>query len=403
MSIAEEVNYINQSIHQISQSDSPEEIMDIFVEALKRSGFYTFQFSPENGSFQLSEISFSGVGLPVEGGQITLPKLTVEKLVQDIGTTTKQLSDPDALPGELRVALYAYGCLEVVLLPMYQNGRLNSVYILGSQQTGKLTALTIQPYASLTAFTSTVLEKIQTTQRLNRRVAALQSLAKISQAISVVTELNELFAAIHEQVIQVIGEVDLAIALYDPLTNMISIPYAHEAGENIHLETFPLGEGLTSILIRTQQPLMLVEDTERKALELGAKIAGASAKSWLGVPLAVANEVIGAFILQDIFNEHRFDDDDLRLMTTLASQLAVTIRNVRLLQDAQRRAEMEKTIAEITSKIWASQDIETIARTALFELGRAVQASSGRIYITSPNDSPSLEEPYEPIATDQMN
>lgn len=382
----EEIQKINRSIYQISQSETPAEIMEHYLDALKRSGFYSFQFSLDNGFLKLTAIYLSG-GMPApEVEQISVPLQAGEKLVQETELSPIKISDQYVLPDELRNTLYKYGCLEAIALPMHQNGRLNALLILGSQQTGALTSLTILPYSSLTAFTSTVLEKVHTTRRLNRRVAALQSLAKISQAISVVTDLNELYEAIHEQIIQVMGEVDLAIALYDPVTDMISIPYAHEAGEKISLDAFPLGEGLTSILIRSQQPLMLVEDTEKKAIELGAKIAGAAAKSWLGVPLIVSNEVLGAFILQDTFNEHRFDDDDLRWITTLASQVAITIRNVRLLQDTQHQAVKERIIADITTRIWASQDIETVARTALFELGRVLRATEGKIVLKSPSE-----------------
>ena len=64
----------------------------------------------------------------------------------------------------------------------------------------------------------------------------------------------------------------MSVALYDEKSNTISIPFNYEDEKISTIESFPLGEGLTSILIRTRQPLMLVEDTERKAAELGAKM-----------------------------------------------------------------------------------------------------------------------------------
>jgi GAF domain-containing protein len=222
---------------------------------------------------------------------------------------------------------------------------------------------------------------------LQRRLIALQSLATISQAISGVTDLDDLFDSIHEQITKVVGDVDLAIALYDPKTDMISIPYAQEADQKIALEPFPLGQGLTSILIRTQQPLLLVEDTERRARELGAKITGAPAKSWLGVPLIVSGEVLGAILLQDIEHEQRFNEDDLRLITTLASQVAITIRNARLLQESNLRAERERIVSDITSKIWSSPNVDSIARNALQELSRSLQVSEGSIFLTNADNS----------------
>ena len=61
------------------------------------------------------------------------------------------------------------------------------------------------------------------------------------------------------------GEIDLIIAIYNPVTDTISVPYAHEAGEKININPFPLGQGFViSILMRTQQPLILVEEARNK-------------------------------------------------------------------------------------------------------------------------------------------
>jgi GAF domain-containing protein len=256
------------------------------------------------------------------------------------------------------------------------------LYLLGAQNESDINPLTIQPYVSLAGQVTTAIDKVQAMTHLHRRVAGLQSLASISQAISVATDLNELYELIHEKISQVMGELDLAITLYDQTTDMISIPYAYEAGQEISLPPFPLGQGLTSVLIRTQQPLMLVENTEQRANELGAKVAGVAAKSWLGVPLIVSNEVIGAIIVQDTVREHRFDMDDMRLLTTLAAQVAISIRNVQLYKETKERAERERRTSEINAHIWSSPDVENIARTALNELCISLRATGGSIHLS---------------------
>ncbi len=57
--------------------------------------------------------------------------------------------------------------------------------------------------------------------------------------------------------------------------------------------------------------------------------------------MIVSSEVQGAIIVQDAVHEHRFDMDDLRLLTTLAAQVAITIRNIHLFQEARERADRE--------------------------------------------------------------
>jgi GAF domain-containing protein len=384
----------NQAINLLTRANTQDEILSIVSNSLKISTFPSIQLTTEAEVLNLVAVTDPENAQEAQTRTIKLPIDRIERLVINNPFAPMDIDNQPGMPDDLISFQRELGWACSAYIPVHLNGRLIALHIIGSRNPDQLTPFSIQPYASLAGYASTTLEKVTATGKLQRRVAALQSLSMIGQAISAVTELEQLFGTVHEQVSLVIGEVDLAVALYDAATDMISIPYAHEAGETIRVEPFPLGQGLTSILIHSKQPLMIVNDTERKALDLGAKVSGASAKSWLGVPLVVSGDVLGAIILQDTSREQRFDDDDLRLMTTLASQVAITIRNVRLLLIAERRAEKEKIISNITSKIWAAPDIESVTRTALQELGRALHASSGQIQLDKPlADFPPRESP----------
>ena len=45
---------------------------------------------------------------------------------------------------------------------------------------------------------------------------------------------------------------------------------------------------------------------------------------------------IGAIVVQDLEKEKRFDQNDLRTLIALSSQVAGAINNIRLLEDARR-------------------------------------------------------------------
>ena len=100
------------------------------------------------------------------------------------------------------------------------------------------------------------------------------------------SEFGEFFSQLHAQVQRNIGDFAFLVALYDKSTQAISIPYMYEEGHVDKIDAFPLGEGLSSILIRTGEPLLLVEEVERKAAELGAKTLGRPAKLLDGRPHA---------------------------------------------------------------------------------------------------------------------
>lgn len=216
-----------------------------------------------------------------------------------------------------------------------------------------------------------------------RRLAELQSLWAISQAITIETDLGTLYRVIHEQAVRVMGDIaSFAIVLYDSTTGLIRIPYMLSSGTVRNIPPFPLGEGLSSIVIRSGKPLLLAKDTGERARALGAKFVGDPAKSWLGVPLILSNETIGLIIVQDTQNEERFNEEDQRLLSLIATQVAVVVRNARLLENTRRLAESERMVNEISDKIRRSIDIQSILKTTANELGAALNARRAHIEIT---------------------
>ncbi|MEW5872429.1 MAG: GAF domain-containing protein [Chloroflexota bacterium] len=219
-------------------------------------------------------------------------------------------------------------------------------------------------------------------QEVQRRLAELEALWTISQVITLETDLTKLYRTIHEQVMRFTGEVSsFAIALYDASTDQIRIPYMYEEGKYVNIQPFPLGQGLSSIVIRSGQPLMLVEDTINRTRALGAITYGEPAKSWLGVPLRMANETFGLIIAQDLEHEQRFDEEDLRLISAIAAQVSVVVRNARLLETSRRQAEIERLVNEITAKIRRAVNPETIIRTTAEELVSALGAQRAKVQI----------------------
>jgi GAF domain-containing protein len=196
------------------------------------------------------------------------------------------------------------------------------------------------------------------------------------------------------------GETNFLIALYNAKTELVEIPYMAEGQQTVSIPSFPLGQGLTSIVIRTQQPLMIVEDTISRSRALGAIVTSDHpARSWLGVPMIVGGEVVGAVVVQDTDREYRFDDDDLRLLTTLAGQVAPTIRNARLLSEAQETAERDRRLYEVTDKIRQATSIQSILEITTQELSKILNLKTAKIEISvdpttlSKRDNGSEEKP----------
>jgi GAF domain-containing protein len=260
--------------------------------------------------------------------------------------------------------MQSLGLSQAAFLPVYIHDKLTSVIMIGSRQQS-ISSLSIQPYENLAGLMSITLERIVAVEQRERHLREVEALASINELIALSTDTQGFFRDLLEKIHKTIGNYNMLVALYDEKENSISVPFNYDDGEIVSIDSFPLGEGLTSILLRTRQPLMLVEDTERKAAELGAITVGRSPKSWMGAPMLVQGNPIGALIIQDLENEHAFDEDDLKFFTTLAGQVAGVMHNVRLLDESNRKALQLETAAEIARDISGSLDLDELLTKAV--------------------------------------
>jgi GAF domain-containing protein len=421
----EEISTLYLASHHIAQADKVADIIDIAANSLKQAPFVSAVLLADHKRMIVYEIqdqdstavggetgetehhqtfaNQDGNSNPSQEGQSgwEWPLISPVDLISHFKPNEYQIIDlekTDTLPEPLLAIPRKYGCKVAAFLPIVADGNLEAVFILGARHRKSLTDKSVQPYANLSEQTATALEKVYALQKVEKRLTALQTLNTVSQAVSTETDMYSLYRSVHNEVTQIMGEVNFIIALFDKQSNMINIPYMYEDHTVKTVDPFPLGEGLTSILIRTRQPLMIVEDTENRARELGAIVLGAPAKSWMGVPLLIGGEAIGAMIVQDLEMELRFDEEDLSLMSTLALQVAAGFRNARQLESTYQQAVRDRLLHEISRKIRSSSDMHTILKTTAQELGKYTRARRAHIELGSSITQPQTQSvpPFSP-------
>ena len=124
------------------------------------------------------------------------------------------------------------------------------------------------------------------------------------------------------------------MALLDTKRGKIDFPYYFETGTGEAPDSIDYGEGWTSQILNTRQPLLINSDEERDTFETAA--LGTPARSYLGVPILVGEEAIGVVAVQSTREEGRFGASDERLLATIAAGVGAAIQNARLFgEDAQ--------------------------------------------------------------------
>ena len=176
-----------------------------------------------------------------------------------------------------------------------------------------------------------------------QRASELSTVNSISKALASQLDPDDLIKLVGDQIKNLFKANIVYLALLNQKTKIIQFPYQY--GDD--LAPMKLGEGLTSKIILTKEPLLINKDVKELTAQLGVQRVGIPASSYLGVPIPVGDEIIGVLSVQSTEHENRFNENDLRLLSTIAASVGVALRNATLFEDV-KLAKME---AEAASKI----------------------------------------------------
>ncbi|OQY23657.1 MAG: hypothetical protein B6I35_03225 [Anaerolineaceae bacterium 4572_32.2] len=114
-------------------------------------------------------------------------------------------------------------------------------------------------------------------------------------------------------------------------------------------------------------------------------------RTGLAIPIVLRGQTIGVLGVDDPAGEHRWSEDDRAVIEAVGRQLAQALENARLLGETQLRAQRERIIGDIASRVRASMDMKNILQTTVRELGIAL--GTDRAFIRLNPDTQPSEKP----------
>jgi GAF domain-containing protein/HAMP domain-containing protein len=301
------------------------------------------------------------------------------RVLQTLEPLLSRLDDPATDAGVRRLlqeAGQAYS-LEVPLVT--GNEAIGILTLYRSVEQSPFTRQEIRLVQAMANQTATALNNATLTSDARARVAELSTLYRISQALSLASDLKSVLDSARDEVMSLTNATGIGVRLLTADKKASQWIYLNEYGRAIPVNTLsaaPLEEGLSGYVARTGQTLVLNEIDEQILKQYNSRIlAGGWSASFIGIPLKVANEIIGVLTVDNGDEPNAFTERDVQILTTIASSLAIAIQNQRLLEQMQDAlvAQSEQSlrlraVADISATVSAILDLEELLQTAVEQI-----------------------------------
>ncbi|HQV94813.1 MAG TPA: GAF domain-containing protein, partial [Anaerolineales bacterium] len=222
---------------------------------------------------------------------------------------------------------------------------------------------------------SLALQNAQLFQETQARAEELAVLNDVGRALTGALSIEQITEITYGGISRLFDARNFYIAFYEPETNEIVFP--HNVSESVldrSITRIPLSRGFTGHIIRTRESILVGNGTDTWLREHGETIMGEPAMSFLGVPLLTGDHVLGAIAIQDYHTSNKYDEHDLRLLTSFASQTAIAIQNARLFEETRRRVEDTARINRLVTELSQTLDLEKNLQTISNEIADIASA-----------------------------
>ncbi len=215
---------------------------------------------------------------------------------------------------------------------------------------------------------------------LARKAAESALLYSFGRTLSAATSMDDLATEALEQIVRVTQADAAKLFLYQRDAEEVALVAGVGVPDDFDLSiqrqsVCPEATGVAARAAYTREMVLVADLWNSAEFPSRAELARRyQFRSLLAEPLIARGELVG--VLQVVTCTPRaFAEEELRLIRGLANDFALSLENVRLAEEAQDRARMERLVNRISARIQGTLDLQTVMETATREVAIAAGAS----------------------------
>lgn len=264
--------------------------------------------------------------------------------------------------------------------PVINDGRVDAIFALDKVEAGFYTDEHAKLLSVYAAQASLAIKNARLYSSEKRRIKEMDGLRATLTDISSQLDANVLLTEIVKRAMSLLKAEVGELGLYDPQAQALRILVS----ENLNPGTVGMvvrrGEGLMGKVVQTKKPMSVMDyshwggrlpEYENRGLYSG-----------LAVPMhSASGEALGVLAVGYVHGEHKFTDNDIRLLNLFAQQATVALRNARLYEEAKRRAEEAETIRKAGAVVVSTLSQEKAIDLILEQLAQVVPYDSASVLL----------------------
>jgi PAS domain S-box-containing protein len=364
------VNEIGRAISSALHTDQLAELIYGQVSNLLNTrNFHIAHYQPESG---LIDVEFL-----VERGQRQPPVLLT--LGQGLTSHVLRTGEPTLLTNGVEEFMRERDLVETrqvakswLGVPMIAEDRvIGAIAVQSFDREGAFDAGHLELLTTIAGQAATAYHNASLFQERQQRIEQLNVLSETAQAISATLDLEALLEVIYQQASRIVDTTNFFIALWEEDEAEISFPFVVDPEQRDDWQPQAKEVGLTGIVVDTGRPLLLPTVEAELDRNSGLEVDLGLCRSWLGVPMIAEDKVLGVIAVQDYEQECAYNPEHVRLLSTLAAQAAVALRNAQLYrQIVGFSGELEAMVEARTREVESALDELTIERDRVGALYR---------------------------------
>ncbi|MBK8434436.1 MAG: GAF domain-containing protein [Chloroflexi bacterium] len=233
----------------------------------------------------------------------------------------------------------------------------------------------------------------------------LATLAAATATVSATLDASQVYKVVAEQMAVFAQVENCVIVDWEPQTRTFisRAVYSHARGGQQRSGLLDLGQSpVIQEVLANPMPLQLNVEGRNITAEEESLMHQLDCLSMLILPLTAQGQTFGLALLMDQNRVRIFEDAEISLAQTLATQGAIAVQNARLYADTQRQLRITRLLNEASKVINASLDLNKIMRSLLAKMNEFLRAEAVSIALLDKNSQEMVFTVAEGVGSNEI-